>query len=179
VNEYYSGNAPVWIVADSGLVSSKNNYISETPLNDFDEPISDCQYMFLEEAYKCVAPESPTCGLPACAASYKLYNARTDKVVARMVNGGTIRSPPCDMNIEVVLPCATKGKDMTIQLLNQNNTIIRSRNESVPFFLFGNIKSNVLAGKLASGTYKIQAVSATGIVQPSPITFTLSGSCRR
>jgi hypothetical protein len=178
VNDYYEGDAPVWIVSDSGLLSTKNNYVSETPLDEFDEPISDCQYMFLEEAYKCIAPESPTCGLPACAASYKLYNARTDKVVAPIVGGGTIRSPPCDMNIEAVLPCATKGKDVTIRLLDQNNTIIQSRNESVPFFLFGNIKSNVLTGKVAAGTYKIQAV-ANGIVQPSPVMFTLSGTCKR
>jgi hypothetical protein len=178
VNEYYGGNAPVWIVADSGLVSSKNNYVSETPLNDGGEAISPCQYMFKEEAYKCIAPESKVCGLPACAASYKLYNARTDKVVATIVNGGTITSPPCDINIEAILPCFTNGKKATLQLLNQRNSVISTRNESIPFFLFGNDKTNVFPGKIASGTYKIQAVT-NGIVQPSPIKFTLSGSCKR
>ena len=179
MNEYYEGNAPVWIVADSGLISSKNNYISEIPLDpDFGEPISPCQYMFKEEAYKCVAPESKTCGLPACAASYKLYNARTDKVVATIVNGGMIKSPPCDINIEAVLPCFTNGKNVTLQLLNKNETVINTRNEGTPFFLFGNNKANILAGKIVPGTYKLQAV-ANGIVQPSPIKFTLSGSCQK
>jgi hypothetical protein len=159
------------------LVSSKNNYVSETPLNDFDEPISPCQYIFKEEAYKCIAPESQTCGLPPCAVSYKLYNARTNKAVASIVNGGMIRSPPCDMNIEAVLPCATNGKNVMLQLLHQNDTIISSRNETVPFFLFGNMRNNVLSGKIAAGSYKIQAV-ANGIVQPSPATFTLSGACK-
>ena len=111
MNEYYDGHAPVWIKADSGLISSQDNYVSEIPLNEYDEPISPCQYMFKEEAYKCIAPESKACGLSACAASYKLYNARTDKEIATFVNGGTIMSPPCDINIEAVLPCFTNGKN--------------------------------------------------------------------
>ena len=152
--------------------------MSETPIDEFDEPISPCQYIFKEEAYKCFAPESNVCGLPACAASYKLYNARKDKVVANVVNGGTITSPPCDLNIEVVLPCATTGKNVSVQLLQPNGTIIRARDEVEKFFLFGNTKTNIYAGKIASGTYTIQAV-ANGIVQPSPATFTLAGNCRR
>ena len=184
MNNYFEGNAPVWITADSGLVSSVNNYVSEIPIAEFDddytEPISPCQYMFKEEAYKCVAPESATCGLPACAASYKLYNARTDKVVARIVNGRTISSPPCSVNIEVVLPCITKGERVTLQLLHMNGTVVQARNESEPFFLFGNNPpNNILSGKIAPGTYKIQAVVAGGIVQPSPTTFTLSGTCKK
>jgi hypothetical protein len=131
-----------------------------------------------KEAYKCVAPESTACALPACAASYKLYNARTDKVFANIVNGGTITSPPCDLNIEAVLPCATTGDTVTIQLLNQNGGVIESRDQRAPFFLFGNNKGNILSGKIAPGTYRIQAV-ANGVVQPSSITFTIAGRCVR
>jgi hypothetical protein len=177
VNEYYAGYAPVWIVADSGLVSSQNNFVSETPLSEYNNPISDCQYMFKEEAYKCVAPESKVCGHPSCAATYKLYNARTDKEVATIVNGATITVPPCDLNIEVILPCLTNGKNVTLQLLNSRDKVISTRNESAPIFLFGNDNANVLPGKIAVGTYKIQ-VMVDGIVQPSPIKFTLFGICK-
>ena len=178
MDEYYEGNAPVWIVADSGLISSQNNYVSETPVNNFGKLVSPCQYMFKEEAYKCIAPESKVCGLPACDASYNLYSARTDAVVTTIVNGGTVLSPPCDINVEVILPCFTSGKNVTLQLLNQNGTVISNRDEVIPFFLFGNMKSNVFAGKIAPGKYKIQAV-ANGAVHPSPIEFTLSGNCTK
>lgn len=177
VNNYFEQTSTVWIRADSGLVSSQNNYVSETPISDFGEPISPCQYIFKEEAYKCVAPESKVCGLPACAASYKLYDARNDKVVAKIVNGRTVTSPPCELNIEVVLPCATTGKNVSVQLLHQNGTVIRARDEVEKFFLFGNTKTNILAGKIPPGTYIIEAV-ANGIVQPSPATFTLAGRCK-
>jgi hypothetical protein len=178
VNNYIANaGGPVYINSDSGLVSSKNNYVSETPLNIYEEPISPCQFILLEEAYKCVAPERNVCGLPACAASYKLYNARTDKAVANIVNGGTIASPPCDVNIEAILPCATTGKNVTMQLLHLNGTVVTTNEQVVPFYLFGNNKDYILAGKIRAGTYKIQAV-AKGVVQPSPVTFTL-GKCVR
>jgi hypothetical protein len=177
VNDYFQNSGgPIVVNADSGLVSSNNNYVSETPMSR-GEPISPCQYIFKKEAYKCVAPESNVCALPACAASYKLYNAFTDKVVTTIVNGGTIASPPCDVNIEAVLPCATTGKNVTVQLFNQKGSIAKSKDEVVPFFLFGNNNKDIGAGKIAAGTYKIQAL-ANGVVQPSPVTFTL-GKCVR
>jgi hypothetical protein len=151
--------------------------VSETPISDFGEPISPCQYIFKEEAYKCVAPESNVCSLPACAASYKLYNAKNDKFVRNIVNGGTITSPPCDVNIEVVLPCATAGKTVSLQLLHRNGTVISTRDEVEKFFLFGNSKANIFSGKIASGKYTIQAVE-NGNILPSPATFTFAGRCR-
>lgn len=152
--------------------------MSETPVDpDFGEPISPCQYMFLEEAYKCVAPESKVCKHKLCAASYKLFNARTDKAVANIVNGGTISSPPCDVNIEAVLPCATTGKNITMQLLNATGSVMNTRTEkATQFFLFGNKDANVYRGKIAPGTYTIRALM-NGVVQPSPKKFTLSGNC--
>jgi hypothetical protein len=176
-NFFVSNGGPLSITADSGFVSSSNNYVSDTALNEFNETISPCQYIFLEEAYKCVAPESNVCALPACAASYILYNALTENVVTSIVNGGTIASPPCDANIEVVLPCTTTGKSVTVQLLNQKGNIVKAKEEVFPFFLFGNNNRDIGAGKIASGTYKIQAL-VNGVVQPSPLTFTL-GKCVR
>jgi hypothetical protein len=149
--------------------------VSETPISDRGALSTPCQFILLEEAYKCIAPERNVCDLRACTASYKLYNARTDKVFADIVNGGSIASPPCDVSIEAVLPCATTGKNLTLQLLNQNGSV-RSKVEVFPFFLFGNNQQAVGAGRISAGTYKIQAV-ANGVVQPSPITFTL-GQCR-
>jgi hypothetical protein len=180
VNNYIAnGGGPVHIVADSGLISSKSNFVSETPVYDDDESqtISPCQYNFLEEAYKCVEPERNLCGLPACAASYKLYNARTDKVVADIFNGGTIASPPCDVNIEAVLPCVAAGEEVTVQLLNQKGNIVKSKEEVVPFFLFGNNNKDIGGGKITAGSYKIQAL-VNGVFQPSPVTFTM-GKCVR
>jgi hypothetical protein len=170
---------PVHIVADCGLISSKNNYVSETPVHDDDESltISPCKYIFFEEAFKCVEPERNVCVLPACAATYKLYNARTDKVVADIVNGETIASPPCDVNIEAVLPCATTGEMIAVQLLNQKGNIVKAKEEVSPFFLFGSNNKDIGAGKIMAGTYKIQAL-VNGEVQPSPVTFTM-GKCVR
>jgi hypothetical protein len=158
------------------LVSSQNNYVSETPLDQSNQTISACQYIFKEEAYKCVAPESNVCRLPACSASYKLYNAASDTVFANIVNGGTISSPPCNLNIEAVLPCATQGKRITVQLLNQTGAVIQERNRRSPFFLYSTNRADMLNGRLKAGTYTIQAV-ADGVVQPSPHTFILAGNC--
>lgn len=141
-------------------------------------PTVPCQYIFKEEAYKCVAPESNACELPLCAASYKLYDASNDKVVADVVNGGTYISPPCNLNIEVELPCATTGTNVSVELLDPNGSVISARNESDRYFLFGATKRNILGGRIASGTYTIQA-NVNGTIAASPATFTLSGNCKR
>ena len=85
-------------------------------------------------------------------------------------------SPPCDINIETELPCATKGKRVTLQLLDESGSVVRERNRTSPFFFFPRNRANNLEGRLRSGTYKIQVV-ANGVVQPNPHTFTLVGSC--
>jgi hypothetical protein len=171
IDNVVEGNAPVWVRADSGLIDSADNYIDGID----GEP--DCQYMFNQEQFKCFAPESPTCSVPACAASYKVYNARTDASFADIVNGGTINSPPCSINIEAILPCASNGSKAVVQLL-RNGAVINQREEGEPFFLFGNNKANILPGTIASGTYTIQAL-INGVVQPAPLTFTLAGRCIR
>ena len=100
-------------------------------------------------------------------------------MVTDIVNGGNITSPPCRVNIEVVLPCATEGESVTVQLLDAAGSVVGARSQTDAFFLFGrNRNGNVLAGTIAAGTYTIQAI-ANGVVQPSPTTFTLSGSCVR
>jgi hypothetical protein len=179
VNNYINNQGgPVYINSDSGLVASTNNYISKTPLDVYGDEITPCQYIFLVEAYKCVAPDCNGCALPACAASYKLYDARKNKVFANIENGGIIASPPCNVNIEVVLRCATTGKNVTVQLLIQNGTVAVTNELLVPFFVFGNVtqtskKPNIADGKNTAGTYTIQAIE-NGVVQPSPVTFTLN-----
>jgi hypothetical protein len=177
---YQSPGYAIKVASSSTLSISNtcfvNDYYAQTPLDKSGDPVSACQYIFKEEAYKCFAPESNVCGLPACAASYKLYNATSNTVFANIVNGGTITSPPCDLNIEAVLPCSTSGKKVTIQLLNQLGAVIKEKNRTSPFFLYTMNRANALDGKLKSGKYTIQAV-ANGVVQPSPQTFTLAGSC--
>jgi hypothetical protein len=165
------GYAPVWVKAESGLIDSANNYIDGID----GEPY--CQYMFNQEQFKCFAPESSTCSVPACAASYEVYNARTDAFFADIVNGGTINSPPCSINIEAILPCASNGSKVVVQLL-RNRVVVNQREEVEPFYLFGNGKADILPGTIASGTYTIQTL-INGVVQPAPFTFTLAGRCIR
>jgi hypothetical protein len=153
------------------LIDSADNYIDGID----GEP--DCQYMFNQEQFKCFAPESPTCSVPACSASYKVFNARTDAFFADIVNGGTINSPPCSINIEAILPCASNGAKAVVQLL-RNGVAVNQREEVEPFYLFGNSKANILPGNIASGTYTIQTL-INGVVQPAPFTFTLAGRCIR
>ena len=153
------------------MISSQNNYVSEST--------TACQYIFKEEAYKCVAPESEVCNLPLCAASYKLYDASNDKVVANIGNGGTYISPPCNLNIEVVLPCTTTGTNVSVELLDSNGAIVSASYQDERYFLFGANKRNIFGGRIASGTYTIQAVTNDTIIEDSPATFTLSGHCRR
>jgi hypothetical protein len=133
--------------------------------------------MFNQEQYKCYAQESQYCLLPSCAASYKVFNARTDRFFADIANGGTINNPPCSINIEAILPCASKGATATVQLL-QGGTVIQELAERSRFFLFGNNKNNILPGTIVSGTYTIQT-KVNGVVQPAPFTFTLAGTCVR
>jgi hypothetical protein len=171
VNNYIDGYAPVWVRSKSGLIASQDNYVSDG------EPISACQYMFNHEAWKCAQPESKVCLAPACDVSFKVYNARTQNVVATLTNGMTITAPPCSINIEAVLPCLSTGvKKVRLELL-RNGAVVRQRDELVRYCLFGNTGSTVSSGTIASGTYTIRAV-VNGIIQPKPVTFTLAGTCK-
>jgi len=169
IDNFVENGAPVWVRCASGLIDSANNYIDDIPYG------TDCQYMFNQEQYKCFAHESPYCPLPACKAFYKIFNARTDRFFAEIANGGTINNPPCSINIEAILPCASKGAKAKVQLL-QGSTVIKELVDTDRFFLFGNNKNNILPGTIASGTYKIRT-KINGIVQPAPFTFTLAGTC--
>jgi hypothetical protein len=171
IDNYVESGAPVWVRCASGLVDSSDNYIDDIEYG------TDCQYMFNQEQYKCYAQESPYCLLPSCSASYNVFNARTDKLVANIANGGTINNPPCSINIEAILPCASKGATAMVQLL-QGGSVIQELAETSRFFLFGNNKNNILSGTIASGTYTIQT-KINGVLQPAPFTFTLTGTCVR
>jgi hypothetical protein len=111
--------------------------------------------------------------------SFKVYNARTQNVVATLTtNGTTITAPPCSINIEAVLPCLSTGvKKVRLELL-RNGAVVRQRDETGSrYCLFGNTGSSVSTGTIASGTYTIRAV-VNGIIQPKPVTFTLAGTCK-
>lgn len=169
VDNYFRGDAVI-VRAASGLIESVDNY---SPADDAWR----CPFMYNEEMHKCYAQESPYCKLPACKASYKVFNARTDRFFADITNGGTINNPPCSINIEAILPCAPNNAEAKVQLL-QNSTVIQELDETERFFLFGNKKTKVFPGTIASGTYKIQT-KINGVVQPAPFTFTLAGTCVR
>ena len=131
--------------------------------------------MFNQEQYKCFAPESSTCAIRDCAASYKVFNAKTDTFVANIVNGGTITNPPCRINIEAILPCAPPGTVALMELL-QNGVVVRKKTDRGRFFLFGNSDNNISPGTIASGMYTIQT-TINGFLVPPAVTFTLTGTC--
>jgi hypothetical protein len=165
VNNYIDGYAPVWVRSKSGLIASQDNYVSDGELT--------CRN---HEAWKCAQPESKVCLAPVCDVSFKVYNARTQNVVATLTTNGT--TTPCSINIEVVLPCLSTGvKKVRLELL-RNGAVVRQRDETgIRYCLFGNAGSSVIPGMIASGTYTIRAV-VNGIIQPKPVTFTLAGTCK-
>jgi hypothetical protein len=117
---------------------------------------------------KTLEPEN---SLP-CAPIFRMWNGNTDALVSTLVNGGTVASPPCGVNIEALLPCV--NGTVTLELLS-GGTVIRSRVErTAPYFLYGDQGANILSGAISAGTYAIRAI-ANGIALPST-TFTF-GTC--
>jgi hypothetical protein len=164
------GYGPVWIRADSSLASSSSNYLYDP------DPLSPCSYLFKHESYKCKAPESSVCLAPACNVAFQVFNVRTQTLARTLTDGLTITAPPCNINIEAVVPCLPNTVTKVKLELLRNGNVIRQRDEESRFFLFGNVGNTISSGSLAAGTYTIRA-SVNGVVQPNPVTFTLAGTC--
>lgn len=117
---------------------------------------------------KTLEPESNL----ACAPIFRMWNGNTDALVSTLVNGGTVTSPPCGVNIEVLLPCV--NGTVTLELLSGGN-VIRSRVErTAPYFLYGDQGTNVLSGAISAGTYAIRAIVNGISLRPTTFTF---GTC--
>jgi subtilisin family serine protease len=112
-----------------------------------------------------------------CTITWKLYNSRTDKLVAPLRNNAVItRPPPCGRtNIEALVPCGASNNRVLIELFQGNRRIQRNIESTVPYFLFSNSGSDVLDGKIRAGRYSIR-VTVDGIVSPFT-NFTLGGTC--
>jgi hypothetical protein len=139
-------------------------------------PLSPCEYLFKHESFKCKAPESNVCLAPACNVVFNVYNVRTQAVVKTLTSGTTITAPPCNINIEAILPCLPGTVTKIKMELLRNGNVIRQREEESRFFLFGNVGDTASSGTIAAGTYTIRA-TINGVVQPKPVTFTLAGTC--
>jgi hypothetical protein len=167
IDNYYRGDNVI-VRAASGVAASTDNFSDDIKYQY-------CPYMINYELNKCFAAESQSCQIPSCAASYKVFNARTDRFFANIANGATIKNPPCSINIEAILPCTVKGAKVLVQLLRDGAVVQEYRSEE-RFFLFGSTSKNILPGTIASGTYTIQT-KINGITQPAPYNFTLAGTC--
>jgi hypothetical protein len=113
----------------------------------------------------------PQSDLP-CAPIFRLWNGNTDALVSTIANGGTVASPPCGVNIEVLLPCV--NGTVVLELLSEGNVIQSRVERAAPFFLYGDQGTNILSGAISAGTYVIRAI-VNGVVQiPTSFTF---GTC--
>lgn len=110
-----------------------------------------------------------------CPLSYAVYNAATDSFVTNLVDGGTITNPPCKVNIKIDVLCGSAIDNVRSELFKGTTRIANRSERTEPYFLFGNNGTDVFAGTIASGTYKL-TTKINGIEHPS-ITFTFSGAC--
>ena len=102
-----------------------------------------------------------------CHVVYKLFNSRTDLFVANLSNRTTITtSPPCARtNIQAIVPCGDSDNWVMMELYQGNELIHRRVENSAPYFLFGNNRTNVYDGQIARGTYRIRA-KVNGVFTP-------------
>ena len=104
---------------------------------------------------------------------FLLYDAKNDTFVEPIYDGSVISSPPCEVNIEAVIPCGTEDY-VRIELL-QNSTRVKKQREGIhPYFLYGNRGTYLRSGTIPAGTYTLTA--KTNDVKSQPIMFTL-GEC--
>jgi SdiA-regulated len=110
------------------------------------------------------------------AVSFRIFNVATRSYVANVTNGATIPNPPCLINIEAVVPCATTP--VTVQLRRFSTGGMRTVNFRIerarPFFLFGDTPQAVLSGSIAAGTYTLRTIVDNKVSDPVSVTF---GTC--
>ena len=104
---------------------------------------------------------------------FRLYDAKKNTLVEPIYDGSTISSPPCQVNIEAVIPCGTTGP-VRIELRKDGKSIKKQREIAQPYFLYGHRGSDVLTGSIPAGTYTLTAKSNN--IKSPPITFTI-GTC--
>ena len=104
---------------------------------------------------------------------FLLYDAKNDTLVESIYDGSMISSPPCELNIEAVIPCGAKDY-VRIELLQNRTRIKKQREGKYPYFLYGNRGTNLRSGMVPAGTYTLTA--KTNDNKSPPITFTL-GEC--
>lgn len=112
-----------------------------------------------------------------CNVTVKVYDADTDAAVMTVPNGGTLATPPCDINIEVVLTC-TPGfnyRNVFIELLSGTNVVRRRQELAGPYFLFSNEGRDVLRGSINPGTYSVRVSAGGKTFAPSVMTL---GTCK-
>ena len=112
-----------------------------------------------------------------CSVYYNVYNAKTNSFFAKIPydGGGTVASPPCEINIEAEVYCGSLA--FTTVKLELSGTKSASRVETAaPYFLFGDTVSprDVLKGTLAAGPYSIRVTIADIVHDAVPFTL---GKC--
>jgi Bacterial protein of unknown function (DUF839) len=115
-----------------------------------------------------------------CVVTYKMYNSATQRLLAILVDGLVLSSPPCAVNIEAEVTCGFPGNpipasNVTISLNNRAGRNIVTRVERLaPWFLFGDASGRILDGRIGAGTYRIS--SLVGSLSTRSLLFTM-GTC--
>lgn len=116
-----------------------------------------------------------------CSVTYKMYNSLTQSLVAVLVDGLVLSSPPCAVNIQAEVTCGFPGNpipganNVTITLNNRAGRNVATRLEKVaPYYLFGDTNGRILEGRIAAGTYRISTL--VGTIPTKSLLFT-TGTC--
>jgi glycerophosphoryl diester phosphodiesterase len=112
-----------------------------------------------------------------CRPRFTLFNATSDASVGVIRFGATIPCIPRSINIRAEFPCETSVVGpATLRLFDASNTKIHERVEGVaPYFLYGDVGTDILGAGLAPGAYSISAL-ANGKVS-SPYFFQVGSIC--
>lgn len=73
---------------------------------------------------------------------------------------------------------ANSGNELSVGSTCYRHSEYLYKNETIPFFLFGNDKTNIDVGKIAHGTYMFQADNDSIQPHAPPFKFTLAGLCK-
>lgn len=103
-----------------------------------------------------------------CTIKYKVFNGKTDAYITRIVANEKIDTPPCDVNIEVVIRCnSNDGSQKRILVKNEairitlrrviDMKVVHARTEeSGPYFLFGKNGTDIYSGTIGQARFLIR-----------------------
>ena len=103
-----------------------------------------------------------------CTIKYKVFNGKTDAYITRIVANEKIHTPPCDVNIEVVIRCNSNDGSQQRVLVNDkairitlrrviDMKVIYARTEEIgPYFLFGNNGTDIFSGSIGQARFLIR-----------------------